>query len=73
MTYTTFRNPCTEQRADITVLASFIEARMFAREHPELIEAELEAESREEAYAMAYEDYMAARDEYLEALYGNPY
>lgn len=73
MTFTTFRNPCTDQHASITVLESFIEARQFAIEHPEMIEAEVEATSHDEAYAMAYEEFVEARDTYLASLYGDIY
>jgi hypothetical protein len=73
MTFTTFRNPCTARDPAITVLASFIEARQFALEHPQLIEDEVEAESADAARGFAQEDFLAARESYLEALYGNPY
>jgi hypothetical protein len=73
MTYTTFRNPCVDPAANIVVFESFLQAHNFAREHPELIELEIEADSIAEARQRIYWDHRDTRDEYLATLQGDIY
>ncbi len=47
-TFSVFRNPVTRP-VYIVVFENFLLARAFAREHPELIEDEVEAENQAEA------------------------
>ena len=73
MTYTTFRNPCTEATANVQVMESFIGARQFAQSNPGRIEMEVEADCIDDARAAAFIEYQAAREEYLSSLVGDIY
>ena len=73
MTYTTFRNPCTETSAGVVVLASFAEARAFAAKYPNRMEMEVEADTIDEAAEYAWIEYNDARDYYLASMHGDIY
>jgi len=73
MTFTAFRNTCTQPTSGVIVFQSFIEAREFAHQHPEMIETEFEADSLQEAYDRTYAEYEETRDIYTEAIVGDIY
>jgi len=73
MTFTAYRNPCTEAMANVRVMASFAQARTYARQNPGLIQMDIETGSIEEAREIATFEHLAAREEYLSTLVGDIY
>ncbi len=63
-TYTLFRYPVCTFNASITLFESFLESRMFAAAHPDMMEEEIEATSLEEARVLAIARVEQLIDEY---------
>ena len=68
-TYTIVRTPVPALHTQINLFESFLEAQSFVREHPEMIQDEIEAENVNQAETIAWHEYAMLKDEYFNALY----